>query len=110
MSATGKDALPTPETTVLQGRQYRIISTCYPPIDFFERHVPPELLGPLWELEAQTNPRLLDETGDLQRVADDDRVSGPGASIVMAAFSAAGQGRVFQRVGIPLRQGWPATG
>ncbi len=26
------------------------------------------------------------------------------------ALSAAGQGRVFQREGVPLRQGWPATG
>ncbi len=81
------ERLPPPGTARPRGKQYRIIATRYPPIDFFERHVPPELLGPLWALEAQTNPRLLDETGDLQRVAPDDRVSGPGASIVMAAFT-----------------------
>ena len=79
--------LPMPGTARPRGKQYRIIATRYPPIDFFERHVPPALLGPLWELEAQTNPRLLDETGDLRRVAPEDHVSGPGASVVMAAFT-----------------------
>ena len=56
-------------------------------MDFFERHVPAELLGALWELEAQTNPRLMEQVGDLKLVTDADRVSGPGASIVMAAFT-----------------------
>jgi hypothetical protein len=76
--------LPTHQPS---GNQYRIIATRYPAIDFFERHVPADLLGPLWELEARTNPRLQEETGDLRRVAVEDRVSGPGASIVMAAFT-----------------------
>ena len=81
------DSLPQPATARPRGKQYRIIATHYPPIDFFEHHVPPELLGALWELEAQTNPRLRDETGCLHRVAAEDRVSGPGASTVMAAFT-----------------------
>lgn len=79
--------LPEPATARPRGKQYRIIATRYPPIDFFERHVPAELLGPLWELEAQTNPRLLEETGNLHRIAEEDRVSGPGAGVVMAAFT-----------------------
>ena len=79
----------------VRGKQFRIIATRYPPIDFFERHVPPELLGPLWELEAQTNPRLLDETGDLNLVAPEDRVTGPNASIVMAAFTHIGRATRF---------------
>lgn len=76
-----------PGTVRLRGRQYRIISTRYPPVNFFERHVPAPLLGPLWELEGRTNPRLLEQTGDLNRVRPQDRVSGPGAGIVMAAFT-----------------------
>ncbi len=60
-------------------------------MDFFERHVPAELLGALWELEAQTNPRLMEQVGDLKLVTDADRVSGPGASIVMAAFTHVGR-------------------
>lgn len=78
---------PIPPLARPRGKQYRIISTRYPPIDFFEKHVPPELLGPLWELEAETNPRLMLEAGDIGLVAAEDRVSGPGASIVMAAFT-----------------------
>lgn len=82
--------LPLPGLVQPRGKHYRIIATRYPPIDFFERHVPPELLGAVWELEARTNPRLLEETGDLRRVAEADRVTGPGASIVMAPFTHVG--------------------
>jgi hypothetical protein len=71
----------------VRGKQYRIISTRYPPVNFFEKHVPPQLMGPLWELEAQTNPRMMQETGNLNLVSEQDYVSGPGASIVMAPFT-----------------------
>ncbi len=90
MTDIGMDALPRPPTRRPDGKQYRIIATHYPPIDFFERHVPPELLDALWALEAQTNPRLQEEAGELHRVAPADRVTGPGASIVMAAFTHVG--------------------
>ena len=70
-----------------RARQYRIIATCHPPVDFFEKHVPPDMMEALWALESQTNSRLLDEAGDLRLVAPEDRVSGPGATIVMAAFT-----------------------
>ncbi len=78
---------PLPPTARGRGKQYRIIATRYPPVDFFERHVPPALMGPLWALEAQTNPRLMRETGQLHLVRPEDRVSGPGASVVMAPFT-----------------------
>ncbi|MGF1547442.1 MAG: RES family NAD+ phosphorylase [Thiotrichales bacterium] len=87
MNSPGLEALPLPAILRPPGKQYRIIATRYPPIDFFERHVPSDLLGAVWELETRTNPRLLEETGDLHRVAAVDRLSGPGASIVMAAFT-----------------------
>ncbi|MGF1643365.1 MAG: RES family NAD+ phosphorylase [Thiotrichales bacterium] len=87
MSGSALDALPPPTTHRPPGKQFRVIATRYPPIDFFERHVPAGMLDALWALEAQTNPRLREETGDLRRVAEVDRVSGPGASIVMAAFT-----------------------
>ena len=88
---TGLALPPVPPKRRVRGKQYRIISTRYPPVDFFERHVPAELLGALWELEAQTNPRLMEQVGDLKLVTDADRVSGPGASIVMAAFTHVGR-------------------
>ena len=85
------EGYPTPAAVRLRGRLYRVVATRYPPLDLFERHVPPELMGALWALEAQTNPRLLEEAGDLRRVRPEDRVSGPGASVVMAAFTHIGR-------------------
>ncbi len=78
---------PLPATVRGRGKQCRIIATRFPPVDFFERHVPPELMGPLWALEARTNPRLMQETGELDLVRPEDCLSGPGASIVMAPFT-----------------------
>ena len=73
--------------TLIEGSQYRIIPTRFPPINFFERHTPPELMEEAFELESLTNERLLNEVGILQQVKTEDRVSGPGASVVMAAFT-----------------------
>lgn len=67
--------------------QYRIISTQFPPINFFERYTPAELMEEALELESLTNDRLLNEVGELQQVMASDRVSGPGASVLMAAFT-----------------------
>ena len=78
-----------------RARQYRIIATCHPPVNFFEKHVPPEMMDALWALESLTNPRLLDEAGDLRLVAAEDRVSGPCATIVMAAFTHIGHATRF---------------
>lgn len=74
---------------------YRIIPSHYPPIDLFERIYDPEDLELAFEIEAMTNERLLDQTGDIQRVAPEDRVTGPGSSPVMAAFTHLGFGSRF---------------
>lgn len=71
----------------LDGPQYRIIPTRFPPINFFERYTPPELMDAAFEIESMTNERLREEAGELHRVPPEDRVSGPGASCVMAAFT-----------------------
>jgi hypothetical protein len=47
----------------------------------------PDDLEAIFELESLTNPRLRDEVGDIRLVPPADRVSGPGASIIMAAFT-----------------------
>ena len=39
------------------------------------------------EIESMTNPRLRDEVGDIQLVSPEERISGPGTSIIMAAFT-----------------------
>lgn len=66
---------------------WRIIPSRFPPIQLFERVADPAVLEAVFELEALTNPRLRDETGDIRLVPPEDRVSGPGSSIVMAAFT-----------------------
>ena len=81
--------------TQVEGPQYRIIPTRFPPINFFERYTPPELMEEAFELESLTNERLLNEVGLLQQVKLEDRVSGPGASVVMAAFTHIGNASRF---------------
>lgn len=66
---------------------WRILPSRFPPIQLFERVAEPGDLDAIFELEALTNPRLRDEVGDISLVAPADRVSGPGTSIVMAAFT-----------------------
>ena len=67
--------------------QYRIIPSEYPPINFFEQLVDPELMDELYFIESLTNDRLRDEAGDIALVPAGDRITGPGASPVMAAFT-----------------------
>jgi hypothetical protein len=81
----------TPPTTTIEGKQYRIVPSKYPPVGFFERVVPAHLMGAAFELEGLTNDRLRNEVGTLALVDAQDRVSGPGASAVMAAFTHVGR-------------------
>ena len=67
--------------------QYRIIPSEYPPINFFERLVDPELMEELYYIESLTNDRLRDEVGDIALVPVEDRLCGTGSSPVMAAFT-----------------------
>lgn len=73
---------------------YRIISSRYPPIDVFERVADPSDWDALYELEQRTNPRVRQEWGDISIVPQHERVSGTGASWVMAAFT---------HIGLPSR-------
>ena len=66
---------------------WRIIPSRFPPIQLFERVTDPDDLEAIFELEALTNPRLRDEAGDIRLVAPEDRISGPGTSVIMAAFT-----------------------
>lgn len=66
---------------------YRIIPSRFPPIELFEQVTDPVDLDAVFAIEAMTNDRLRDEVGDLQRVAHEDRVTGPGSSPIMAAFT-----------------------
>ncbi|RVA82523.1 RES domain-containing protein, partial [Mesorhizobium sp. M7A.F.Ca.CA.004.01.1.1] len=65
---------------------FRIIRSIHPPIDLFEDIADPRDWEALASVEAKTNPRIRFEIGDLGKVSAARRVSGPGASFVMAPF------------------------
>lgn len=66
---------------------WRIIPSRFPPVALFERVTEPSDLEAIFELESLTNPRLRDEVGDIRLVPAGERISGPGSSIIMAAFT-----------------------
>lgn len=66
---------------------YRIVPSRFPPVGVFDRIAEPGDLEALYAIEAMTNPRLRNEMGDLHLVPPERRVSGPGTTPVMAAFT-----------------------
>jgi hypothetical protein len=67
---------------------WRVIASRYPPINLLERLTPdPAVWDALIALEQLTNSRVRDEVGDIALVPREERVAGPGASYVMAAFT-----------------------
>ena len=66
---------------------YRIIPSRFPPIQLFERVADPQDLDAVFAVESLTNSRLRDEVGELSHVLPGDRVTGPGASWIMAPFT-----------------------
>jgi len=76
-----------PSARVRWRRSFRIISTRFPPVALFERVADPADWEDLVELESLTNPRVRNEVGEIQLVPVHDRVTGPNASFVMAAFT-----------------------
>lgn len=67
---------------------WRVIASRFPPIDLFERVSPdPAVWEALIVLEQATNPRLRNEVGEIALVAPQERVTGPGATYVMASFT-----------------------
>jgi hypothetical protein len=66
---------------------YRIVPSRFPTIDIFERIGDPADWEALIDLEIETNPRFRDEVGDITLVPAAERVTGPGSSPIMAAFT-----------------------
>lgn len=71
----------------------RIIRSVHPPIDLFEDIADPEDWPLLIAAEMKTNPRLAETIGNLDQVPAARRVSGPGASYLMAPFTHASPDR-----------------
>lgn len=76
-----------PDNAVVWGDAVRIIRSRYPPIDLFEDVADPEDWPLLIAAEQKTNPRLMESVGNLDLVPPDRRVSGHGASYLMAPFT-----------------------
>jgi hypothetical protein len=80
-------ALP-PVSRVRWRQAWRIIASRYPPIQLFERlSDDPAEWETIAEIESLTNPRVRDEIGEIRLVPPAERISGPGASWVMASFT-----------------------
>lgn len=88
-AAVGREGfmMTVPVTPLVWKPCWRIIPSRFPPISLFERVAEPDDLEAIFELEALTNPRLRDEVGDIRLVPPEERISGPGTSIIMAAFT-----------------------
>ena len=66
---------------------YRIVPSRFPTIGVYDRVACPADLDAVFALEAMTNPRLREEAGALLLVPKERRLSGPGSTPVMAAFT-----------------------
>jgi hypothetical protein len=69
------------------GATYRLVPSRFPPIGLFERVADVVDLDLVYAIEALTNPRLRQEAGEISLVPLADRISGPGSSAIMAAFT-----------------------
>jgi hypothetical protein len=77
-----------PTCRVAWPQAWRVIASRYPPINLFERlTADPAVWDALIALEQLTYPMMRDEVGEIALVPPDERVSGPGASYIMAAFT-----------------------
>jgi len=68
-------------------RAVRIIPSVYPPVGLFDEVADPSELEAVYAVEQLTNPRVRDQVGNLSLVPVEDRISGPGTTPIMAAFT-----------------------
>ena len=66
---------------------HRLVPSRFPPVGLFDRVARPEDLEAVYAIEALTNDRVREEAGDLTLVAPTERISGPGTTPIMAAFT-----------------------
>src|SRR5690606_36951471 len=82
------------ETIAVQWRgACRIIRSIHPPIDLFEDIADPADWPLLISAEQKTNPRLMENIGNLDLVPRDRRVGGQGATYLMAPFTHVSESR-----------------
>ena len=76
-------------------KAYRLVNSSFPPISVFEDTLDPGDLELAYAIEAMTNDRLRDQVGEIARVLPEDRVSGAGATVLMAPFTHIGRASRF---------------
>ena len=81
------DPASVPLARVSWRPSYRLIPSRYPTVGLYDAIADPADLDFVFAIEALANPRLRDQLGELQLVPAGERVSGPGATPVMAAFT-----------------------
>ena len=74
-------------TKVAWKPSYRLIPSRFPPIGLFDRVADPADLDAVFAVENLTNPRLRQEAGDISLVPMEERMTGPGTTPIMAAFT-----------------------
>jgi hypothetical protein len=87
---TNKDVAPQPIRLRWQ-KIYRVVSAKHPPVNVFENIVSARQMEMAFFIESLTNDRLRDENGTAPVMPSEDRIHGPGASIVMAPFTHLGR-------------------
>ncbi len=80
------DPASLPVSTIKWGSAVRIVRSIYPPIDLFEDIADPADWPLLISAEQKTNPRLMENIGNLELVPEARRVGGQGATYLMAPF------------------------
>jgi hypothetical protein len=66
---------------------HRLIPSRFPPVGLFDRVARAEDLDAVYAIEALTNDRVREEAGVLSLVPLEERISGPGTTPIMAAFT-----------------------
>jgi len=66
---------------------WRLVPSRFPPAGLFDCVAAPEDLEIVFVIEALTNDRLRDEAGEINLVPPEERISGPGTTPIMAAFT-----------------------
>ena len=89
MSQTGSDSALSglTQSAVAWLPCHRLIATRFPTVGLYDDVAAPEDLDVVFAIEALTNPRVRQELGQLSLVPPADRVAGPGATLIMAAFT-----------------------
>lgn len=77
----------TPMTMLSWTPAWRLVASRFPPLGLFDRVARPADLASVFAVESLTNARLRQEAGELSLVPPQDRVSGPGTTPIMAAFT-----------------------